>query len=207
MMKLPVNRITRKWFDLEDNLFEKLLNVDFSGQVLKDQMLNESQSKEHATAYQAVWTSNARLLLSQFPKKLIKGYSFIDVGCGKGKPCFFANMYPFESIEGFDFEEVLVEQANHNLDNLRLFNKSRITFNVGDAASYKLEEKPYVIFLFNPFSDEILNSFLRNNLELIKQHQSYICYANDKGKSTLARFGFEKYFTCEERNLSIWKIN
>ncbi len=40
----------------------------------------------------------------------------MDVGCGKGKPCFYATNYPFRSIEGFDFDERLIEIANRNIE-------------------------------------------------------------------------------------------
>ncbi len=68
-MTFPVNSFTRKLFDTEDQIYELVHNLDVSGCICRENLHTDSESKVSATAYQPVWTTNVRLLLSFFSKE------------------------------------------------------------------------------------------------------------------------------------------
>ncbi len=74
-----------------------------------------------------------------------------------------------------------------------------------DAADVRLDNVPYVLFLFNPFDDVIMSKFLVNNIKNLKRNRSYICYANHRNKNVLEELNLTKVFSCEDRKLSIWQ--
>lgn len=204
-MALPLNRFTRKLYDIEDRLFEVFHGLELGGYVRQEDLVTTSKSKLRATAYQPVWTSNMRVLLSFFSDEEVRNYTFLDVGCGKGKPSFYATKYPFKSIEGFDFDEELIESAQRNREKSRWLKAQNVSFRVGDAASIVLDSTPYVLFLFNPFDEEITRQFLENNASILRSNNSYLCYANHRNRSVLEACGMKQVFVHEERKLSIWR--
>ena len=202
---LPINKIASRLFDIEDYFFERLHNLKFSGIVKCGKLSTNSIYKEYATAYQPVPNTRLRLLFSQLKKIDFKKYHFIDAGCGKGKPCFYASRFSFKSIKGFDFDNKLIDIAQKNIVNSRLIDTTKISFEINDATTITLEKKPYIIFLFNPFNGEVLDLFLKNNAESIKANNGYILYSNDKQKEVLNNHKFTCIWSCPERKLSIWK--
>lgn len=201
---IPVTQASRKLFDLEDKLFEKIYNLKLANIVDAKDLVTDSSFQEEATAYQAVWTTNLRLIFSKIKHLNFHDYSFIDVGCGYGKPSFYATKYDFSCIEGFDFDKRLIHQANKNKNNCRFLKTQKVSFRVGDASDFKLSNKSYIVFLFNPFSSKVMDLFLKNNHHNLKANNSYICYANHHQKSILSHYGFELFWQCRERSLSIW---
>lgn len=202
---LPQNKITRRIFDIEDYFFERLHNVNLSGIVKGSELSTNSIYKECTLGYQAVWTTNLRLLFFQLKKINFKKYHFIDVGCGKGKACFYSSRFPFETVKGIDIDNKLIDAAQENIAKCRLIDTTKISFEINDATTILLENVPYIIFLFNPFNGEVLDLFLKNNAKNIKGNNGYILYSNDKQKEILDNYKFTQIWTCSERKLSIWK--
>ena len=106
-----------------------------------------------------------------------RGFHFIDAGCGKGIVTLYVreNM-PFASISGFDFVPEFIDIAgmNHRQSTIT----GPIDFFIGDAAEWRLDDKRWFVFLYNPFGKEILDRFLQNNYRMLNKHQSVIAYGN-----------------------------
>lgn len=202
---LTINKITKRLFYIEDYFFERLHNLKLSGNVKSNKLSTNSKYKEQTWGYQPVLTTNLRILFSELKNINIKKYHFIDVGCGKGKPCFYASRFPFKTIKGFDFDNKLIDEARKNIVNSRFINTTKISFEINDATTIILENKPYIIFLFNPFSGEVLNLFLKNNAKNIKASNGYIIYSNDRQKKVLDNYKFTQVWNYSIRKLSIWK--
>ena len=197
-------RIGNKFQDL---FFEKYYSLDLGG-VIKNQDLIElpQNSKNHATAYQAVWNSSIRELLLQAEKTMYKFENFIDIGSGKGKACFYVYIkkgHQFKNITGIEFSRSLIEIAN--LNNKKIKSK-KIRFIEMDASNYIIPTENNLIFLFNPFDEIIFDLFIRNNLENFKNHNSIIAYANDVSSSLLIKYGFRIIYKNNKRNISLYEI-
>ncbi len=93
--------------------------------------------------------------------------SFIDIGCGVGEVLKVARNFGYINVFGLEVQKELCELAIHNVD-AEIINES--------AETYLLPDKSMHVFLFNPFSNKILNTFLSNNIENIKRNESLVIY-------------------------------
>ena len=91
---------------------------------------------------------------------------------------------------GFDFSASLVEKANNN--KACLLSKGHegksITFEVGNAKTYRLNSEPYVLFMFNPFGWDTMKHFLENNIDVLRKTKSWLLYANDVCVNDIAKY-------------------
>jgi SAM-dependent methyltransferase len=195
-------KIYRKLYEVEDTLFEKRFGMELNQIVSKVELNTIYPTKEHASPYMAVYTRNLRELFNEARKTGLNFEYFIDVGCGKGKPCFYAKIkFPHAKIIGIDFSNLLIEIANSN--KLKVFPNDNITFINLDATEYKIPQATNLIFLFNPFDNIILEKFIRNNYDNFHTKKSIIAYANDIHKNTLTKMGFDTIFRNQSRKISL----
>ncbi|SDC57545.1 class I SAM-dependent methyltransferase [Paraburkholderia lycopersici] len=92
----------------------------------------------------------------------ISGYTFVDVGCGKGRPMIVASEYPFSLALGYDISADLVRTANANAVVLarRFPQRPPIRALHANVADLKVPSGNVVVFLFNPFGPELMASLL-----------------------------------------------
>lgn len=147
------------------------LNLDFD--------INEYEcfevKKNDSRPYFTVWLKNIERLFRLIPNNLnISEYNLIDIGCGLGiSTNYIFKKYKLESYIGVDISEDLIKMAkkiNHDL---------LINFFVKDVANLFLENKKYIIYMFNPFGFKTLKFFLDLNIQNLKNNNSIILYAND----------------------------
>lgn len=127
-----------------------------------------------------VWLLNLRRLYQIFKKdNKIHKYHFIDVGCGNGIPLIYAyKKFDFQSYTGFDFINRYVENSKKNVKK-SVKNHSKIKIFRKDANSFLLDnKKSYFIFMFNPFDQKVMRTFLKNNIKNMKNNKSVVAYVN-----------------------------
>jgi SAM-dependent methyltransferase len=151
-----------------------------------------SHNKIHARNYEPVWLSDLDLLIKTDRTKT-SDYHFLDIGCGKGVSSLYVKeRYHFRSVTGFDFVPDFIEAAERNLRASTV--KGPIDFFIGDAGDWLLDDRRWFLFLYNPFSDHVLEQFLRNNIEVLRQTQSVMAYANAQELDTVAAFPHEMIY-------------
>ena len=157
--------------------FLQSLNLDFDVDQYDGITINNHESD--STPYMMVWLSNVDRLFKMIVDKInLNEYHFCDVGCGLGLLTIYVeSKYQFKSYEGFDYNTQLINKANRIVSLLDL--KNKLIFEKADANVKQLEEKPYVLFMFNPFGTKTLQNFIQNNLMTLKRNQMVILYAND----------------------------
>lgn len=129
--------------------------------------------------------------------------TFVDIGSGKGKACFYASRYgDFQKILGVEYSETLVAAAEANL---RKSGRRDIQFIHADATRFDLPESPSFVFLFNPFDDLMMEQFLSRNLDHFRKHGSHLAYANDIESETVTRMGFEAIFREDQRKIALYR--
>lgn len=86
------------------------------------------------------------------------GLGLLDVGCGKGLVLMRASAEPFSRIVGVEFAASLVAVAEQNLARFRQRRPEAAPIEVvhADAATYEIPADLHVIYLFNPFSEAVL---------------------------------------------------
>jgi SAM-dependent methyltransferase len=200
---MQTERFRRLLFSLEDRLFDWRLGVETGGTIAADalQAGEFADAKAHATAFQSVWCRNLRVLIGQARRLNGNLETFVDIGAGKGKACFYAAP-SFERVIGVEFSRQLMTVANDNLRRTRLRN---IEFVCADAAAYDLPEAPALVFLFNPFEAPVFERFLARNQHRMRSHGSVLAYANDIQRALLPPRGFECLFSDDYRRISLWR--
>lgn len=101
-------------------------------------------------------------------------FTFVDLGCGKGRALLLATRYGFRRIIGVEYSPGLVKVATANVAKV----KKQIEIVLQDASKYVFPREPLVVFLFNPFTGNVLRETILNLCSPQGQHQSYIVYVN-----------------------------
>jgi predicted RNA methylase len=92
-------------------------------------------------------------------------YTFIDYGSGKGRVLLLASQLPFRRVVGVEYSPTLHQIAEQNLRVVR-FAKRRsgpVESVCEDAVRFQIPEEPVVLYFFNPFTRQIMES-VRDNL-------------------------------------------
>ncbi len=92
----------------------------------------------------------------------VRDHSFIDIGCGKGRPMIVATEFPFRQVIGYDLSVRLVNVANRNAQLVARQYPERVPMRAFAADALQLDFPPgkLVIYLFNPFGAPIMTRLL-----------------------------------------------
>ncbi len=110
-------------------------------------------------------------------------FTFVDVGCGKGRAMLLAWRLPFREIAGVELAPELAAVAERNLAAFQAtWRQSRVPARVtaGDATSVALPAGPLVLFLYHPFAGPVMRRFLNHVKAAVaaEPREVYLLYAN-----------------------------
>ena len=93
----------------------------------------------------------------------VSGFTFIDLGSGKGRTLLMASEYPFQRIIGV---ELLPDLNRAACENLQVFkSEKQRCFSIesigGDAREFQFPPEPTVLYLFNPLPEAGLAAVIR----------------------------------------------
>jgi SAM-dependent methyltransferase len=93
----------------------------------------------------------------------ISGYTFVDIGCGKGRPMIVASEYPFALALGYDISADLVRTANANAVLMARHFPQRPPMRAlhANVADLQVPSGNVVVFMFNPFGPELMAALLQ----------------------------------------------
>jgi hypothetical protein len=102
----------------------------------------------------------------------VSGFTFIDLGSGKGRTLMMASEYSFQRIIGV---ELLPELNRVACENLRVFKSEKqrcfaIESVCGDAREFEFPLEPTVLYLFNPLPEAGLATVIRSLEASAKNH-------------------------------------
>lgn len=91
-------------------------------------------------------------------------FTFIDLGCGKGRVLLMASEYPFQRIVGVEFMPELHRAVQKNIANYSNDRQRcrQIETLCMDARDFQFPLGPLVVYLFNPFSEATFARVLQN---------------------------------------------
>lgn len=87
-------------------------------------------------------------------------WTFLDLGCGKGRAVLSAAARPYGRIVGIEFARELAAEAHANVAAAG-HAASRVSILQDDAATATLPGGPLIVFLFNPFGPAVLAPLLQ----------------------------------------------
>ena len=120
--------------------------------------------------YQAVDPARLEEALAHLPIDF-REFTFIDLGCGKGRALIMACEKGFRRVIGVEFSAKLAELARCNLNTVGFLNVELVT---GDAADFVFPNEPLVLFLYNPFGAAVLEKVLDH----LAERSAYIIYVS-----------------------------
>jgi predicted RNA methylase len=95
----------------------------------------------------------------------VADYTFVDLGCGKGRTLALATMHGFGRVVGVELDPRLAEVARANLRSLcaRTRRPARsVEVRCEDAARYAIPLGPTVIYMYNPFGEQTVAAVAHN---------------------------------------------
>ena len=94
----------------------------------------------------------------------VDGFTFIDLGSGKGRTLLMASEYLFRRIIGVELLAELNEVTQQNIARYRSERQKccAIESHTGDARSFEFPREAVVLYLFNPFREYVLREVLAN---------------------------------------------
>lgn len=125
----------------------------------------------------------------------LDGFTFVDLGSGKGRALLLAAGYPFEAIQGVEFSSDLHAIAEGNIRQYRERTGSTRSIESlrGDAAEFPVPTGRTVFHLFNPFGAAVLGTVLDNIRGSLRQapREAYVVYINPLQADAVDWRGFE----------------
>lgn len=111
-------------------------------------------------------------MLRNLPIGDVSGYTFIDMGSGKGRMLLLAAELPFRRIVGVEFASDLNALAQKNVKTYR--NSNQACFEIEplnmDATLFEFPPEPSIIYFFYPFERFVMEPVIRNLNRSLAEH-------------------------------------
>jgi SAM-dependent methyltransferase len=197
----------RSLIDIREWLFDIRHSIETRGSVEKPRVdQSHVESAAHGTRYEAARLYVLRRIITECVKSGAMPRTFVDIGCGKGRACFFAaTTGRFTRVIGVELSNPLVEIARQNLERFR--GSAAMEFICEDATRYLVPTEHSLVFLNNPFDASILRKFLENNRERFAQGRTLVGYFHDFHRATVLSNRFDLLFRDQTLSLSLYRAN
>jgi SAM-dependent methyltransferase len=160
-----------------DDAFDRQYGTDTGGLIPLWKVSVRSLNSRFGGPYRA--TAEDELIDAlRFLGEAFGDFTFVDLGCGKGRTLLVAPRLGFARAIGVEFADELVAIARANIAKLAVRNATII---FGDVTEYAFPETDLVVYLYNPFAAEIMRRVMINleaHLRALPQLKLYVIYKN-----------------------------
>lgn len=173
--------------------FDQQHGTDTSGLIWGEDLPSGSRSDAWITGYYGIAPSVFHRMMRGLPEDL-SGYTFLDIGSGKGRALMLASHYGFAEILGVEISAQLHQVATANLARYappeRLCYRARTLLQ--DATTLAFPPGPLVIYMNHPFCRPVLEKVLRNLGESVRAHPRplWVVYINPETRAVLDKAPF-----------------
>tara|TARA_B100001013_G_C24545299_1_gene416376 strand:+ start:118 stop:801 length:684 start_codon:yes stop_codon:yes gene_type:complete len=175
--------------------FDIKYGIDTAANTPLDSLEFDSENKNEGIEYGTISPYFIRKIL----RKLAINESdiIIDCGCGKGRVLLIASQYKFNKVIGIEFSPELIAIAHANIErckNYNNFNIDKIKILEGDVLDYKFNNNESIFYLYNPFSNIILDKLCEHIVRSFNSNprRILITYVNPKFHNSIIDKGFVK---------------
>lgn len=164
--------------------FDQRYGTDTSGVIGGGSLATGHPHDVYITAYAGIAPSRLEAALNLWSSKLvltrIEDYTFIDLGCGKGRALLLASRLPFLEVIGIELNPELATIAENNANRWRRLGKavSPIRIVVGDATQPVLPDGPVLLFLYNSFAEPMVHRLASHLNHSTISHPVDLIYQN-----------------------------
>lgn len=132
-------------------------------------------NKDRAFPYVATSPSVYAFLSILFPPNW-KDFTFVDVGCGKGRALMLAALQGFDSILGIEFAPLIYRAAEQNLTNFSGRKPAWWSIINADVTTVDLPlGRPLLLYCYSPFHVAVWERFLPALSRTIETNQKPMC--------------------------------
>jgi predicted RNA methylase len=181
-----------------DAAFDEMLGVDTKGPVGLWHLKIRSDNLQDAIRYEGVNPSIFRQAMSNLGENF-SDFTFIDLGCGKGRALLLAKEFGFSQIVGIEFAPELAAVARKNCRQVGV----QATVLSQDAAQFSFPHGNLVVYLYNPFGPTVLNPVLDHLLESATA-KCYVVYVNPVHRSQCIDPRPELQYLASASEYAIW---
>jgi SAM-dependent methyltransferase len=136
----------------------------------------------HAHGYAGSQPGVLRKVFTMLPG--VAQCTFVDLGCGKGRPLLVAMEFPFKEIVGVELSSAFAQIARNNAETIAKHYavKKQVRIEVGDATEFPIPSGDVVLFLYNPF-DETMVRKMATRVEAtlaLESRRVFVVYVNPR---------------------------
>jgi ribosome modulation factor len=144
-------------------VFDAFHGVNTCSAAAAEKLEITSVNRDKGIAYDTCpWSTLRRSMhLVSLPAE---GFTFVDIGCGKGKVLLSAMVLPFKRIVGVEYSAYLSRVAEQNIASARYLRQrcSSVEIICTDAAEYVIPDESTIFFFANPFAYDVMEIVLGN---------------------------------------------
>jgi SAM-dependent methyltransferase len=170
--ELVVAAIKYRAFLYSEWRFDRQHGIDTRG-LTPDETVAALAAHRDGLGYEATRPRDFERLVKSLPLHSPPAtYTFIDLGCGKGRVLILAAHHGFGRVVGVELDSRLVEVARANLRSIRAAANGfpdNVEVVAADAASYPLPLEPTVLYLYNPFGEQTIRDVAWNVQRSLKE--------------------------------------
>lgn len=136
--------------------------TDTGGLISGADLASGHPSDRCIEGYAAVPPSRFHSILAHWqtsnPPHTLADYTFVDLGCGKGRAILLASQLGFRGVVGVEINPSLAATAQANVDLWTAAGKARCPVRIEqrDAVEFFWPAGPCVVFLYNPFGATVM---------------------------------------------------
>jgi SAM-dependent methyltransferase len=183
--------VVSPWHPLKlylDKRFDRNFKVDTAGLVILPEVHADPRFNAYSPTPHSFFFHWLRQIKVDYSK-----FTFIDLGCGKGKVLLLAATLPFKEVIGVELSPKLLRIAENNLTTYRGKRQCKaIRLSCTDARNFELPAEPSIFYLFDPFEGELMEEVLQNIRRSLvaAPREIYILYYMAQHERLLYESGF-----------------
>lgn len=196
--------LTRRRSTQPQHPFDQRYGTDTSGLVGGADLATGHPHDPWITGYAGVPPSRFTAALHHWRGTVgevkIEDYTFVDLGCGKGRAVLLASRLPFREVIGIELNPRLAATAQSNVQRWQSVGEARspIRIVVGDASEPDLGGGPVLLFLYNAFAEPLVCRLADNIARSNHSQRIDLIYQNAYHADVFTRqFGFSELWRGE----------
>ncbi len=145
-----------------DRSFDRRFGTDTAGRVPAAQLgIADSAVREQAILYLPSPTRLTRWMLDNIGIEH-RDFSFVDLGCGKGRVLLVASEYPFQRVVGVEISAELSGIARQNIGRYQPASRKceALEIHTTDATTFDFPDTNLLVHLYHPFEPAITHAVL-----------------------------------------------
>ncbi|MDQ2834242.1 MAG: class I SAM-dependent methyltransferase [Acidobacteriota bacterium] len=148
--------------------FDLRHGVETSGLIGGADLQSGHRNDIYNTAYYGMAPSRFRWILDFWiddcTHSSIEQYTFVDLGCGKGRAVMMASEFPFLEVIGVELHPGLAGTARQNVALWQRTHPASATMRIlhQDATEFIFPAGPCLLYLFNPFAAPVVDRLIDN---------------------------------------------